>query len=118
MSAVQSAKLSWFAAGDEIFRDCLRASRSGKLTALWINRFGHNTGWSFKWLRVLVARQCNRALHEVGPERRGRLAAGQAQVSVVVKPDPDDAEKVRGEPCKPSIAGGSRLPCRGRRKTQ
>src|SRR5262249_520415 len=66
---------------------------------------------------IAVAGEGGRFRHEVSPDGRVGGSAGQTEVAVVVKSDPDPANEVRGEPREPTIARSSGLACCGQSKT-
>ena len=103
-AAMKFTELGGLATGHENFLLGLGAGGSGELARLRIDGFRDNARWWFEFLRFTVYRKRDCSLHEISPHGRRRLAAGQSQVTVVVKPDPDHAQQVGGEPGEPSVA--------------
>src|ERR1700722_1819347 len=106
--------LSRLAAGDKILLCRLRAGRRGKLASLRIYGFFHHSSRGLEVLCFVICRQCNGALHKLTPNRRRSRAPSQSYIAVIVKSNPNDAEKVRGVTGEPAVARGARLPRCGR----
>src|ERR1700690_669291 len=118
MAPVQFASLRGLAAGDEILLFGARAGSCGELASLRIDGFLDNSGRRLEILGVGVSGQSDSAFHEFRPDRSGGLAAGEAEVAIVVKADPDDAEKIGGEAGEPAVARCTGLPCCRRGKAE
>src|SRR5580704_8940102 len=99
---MQLAELRWFAPRDKILGYRLRTSRGGELAALGIDFFLNHPRRRRKRLGIAILRQCHGSLHELRPDRGSRRAARQFKVAVIVKPNPDDAEQIRGKTHEPT----------------
>ena len=69
---------------------------------------------AFRWKKLVgvgILRQLDRPLHEVGPDGSRRESAHQFHVGIVIVPDPDDADEVRGVASEPYVVAGAGLAC-------
>src|SRR5258708_6707163 len=76
----------------------------------------HSFGY-FELFDVAIGGQRRGAKHEVGPDGRGRRAARQPQIAIIVEADPDDAKQIRGETREPAVARRARFSCRWQSET-
>ena len=74
-------------------------------------------GWR-KRLHIGILRQGSCLLHELSPDRQGRLGAAQADVAIVVISDPDNAEQIAGVSGEPSVMRAAGFPGGGALKAK
>src|SRR5947199_1306017 len=99
-----------------MYEDLLSRGRTGRRREWACLRIDSGHGDPFrprKRRNVAIARTGHGPFHEFRPYRGCRCGAGKAQLAVVVKPDPNDAEEVRGKARKPAVARGPGLSGRG-----
>lgn len=110
---MQFAELSGSGAADVDFFTGGGATRRGQLQGIRIDHYGLHALGHLEVPDVAVTRQSGGFDHEIGPNGCGCLATLQAQVVIVVKTDPDDADEIAGEAGKPAVA---RCACFARRR--
>src|SRR5882672_4115102 len=117
MAAVELAELGRRRASDKDFIFRCGTIRRSEFQRFRVNGSRLHAFGRIEVFYVFVAGQRRRSEHEIRPDGRSRCAAGQAEVAVVVKTYPDDANEIRGVSGEPAIAGGSGFPCGGQSKS-
>src|SRR5579872_30497 len=93
-----------------------RAIRRGEFERLGIDHYGLHALRRVKILHIFVGRQLRGVNHEVGPDRGVGIAAGEAEIAVVVETDPNDTDEIIGEACEPAVARGAGFTGGGQRE--
>src|SRR5215472_17145398 len=108
-AAMHLAILGGLATLDEVFVLRLRAGCGGQLSSLRIHGSFHDAIGRCERLRTAIGGLRHGSLHEFAPDRRGGLAASQAEIAVIVKTDPDHTKQIRSVTSKPAVTRSARL---------
>src|SRR5262249_39766655 len=103
-TAMEFAELRRSGAGDVNLFAGYRAVRGGKLQGIGVNDVRIHAFWLVEFPDIAITGQGRGTNHEVRPDGPAVSPAGKAEVAVVVKADPDDADEVVCEAGKPAVA--------------
>src|SRR5260370_34484447 len=117
LSAVKLAKLRWRRSCHINFFARRWTVGGSELKCFGVDEDGLHSFGYFELFDVAIGGQRRGAKHEVGPDGRGRRAARQPQIALIVEADPDDAKQIRGETREPAVGRRARFSCRWESET-